>query len=346
MVIFKFVMKLYYSPNPTNMKRIILLTLLVFVFIIVAFATYVQATYRQTFNDAYPVSEMKVIGDSAMIAHGRYLAYGPAHCASCHVPVEQMERVEAGEELPMIGGFKFELPIANYYTPNITPDEETGIGKLSDGQLYRMLRYNVKHNGEAVPEIMPFRNMSEYDIQSIIAFLRTQPPVRNQVPKHEVNFLGKVITRFVFKPYGPDSEPPVKVEKDSSIVYGKYMAESVANCRGCHTERNMMTGEFTGPEYAGGMVFEPAPDTKGWKFVTPNLTSDPETGVMATWSEEAFINRFRMGRVNPGSPMPYGSFAKFDDTDLKAIYRFIKSLDPVHNPEAGKSIPPKESAGI
>lgn len=328
------------------MKRKILLTLLTIVVIIIVFVAYLQASYRQNFNDQYPVSEMQVNGDSAMIAHGRYLAYGPAHCASCHVPVDQMDRIEAGEELPLIGGFKFELPIANYFTPNITPDEETGIGRYSDGHLYRMLRYNIKANGEAVPEIMPFRNMSEYDIKSIIAFLRTQPAVHHQVPENEVNLLGKIMHRFVFKPFGPDGEPPVKVEKDSSIVYGKYMAESVANCRGCHTERNMMTGEFTGPEYAGGMVFEPAPDTRGWKFVTPNLTKDPETGVMANWSEEAFINRFRMGRVNPGSPMPYGSFAKFDDTDLKALYRFLRSLEPVHNPESGKSIPPKESDGF
>lgn len=106
---------------------------------------------------------MNIVADSAMLAHGRYLTYGPAHCASCHTPVDQMDRVDAGEELPMIGGFAFTLPVATLYTPNITPDEETGIGRLTDGQLYRMMRHNVNHLGEAGPEFMPFRNMSEYD---------------------------------------------------------------------------------------------------------------------------------------------------------------------------------------
>jgi hypothetical protein len=325
------------------MKKVFLFTFLAIIMVIIAFVAYVQFTYRVSFDKEYQVMNMQIEGDSAMITHGRYLAYGPAHCASCHVPVDQMDRIEAGEELPMIGGFEFVLPIATYYTPNITPDEETGIGRFTDGQLYRMLRHNIKHNGEAVPEIMPFRNMSDYDIQSIIAYLKSQPPVHNKVPKNKVNLLGKMLHRFVFKPVGPDGEIPFKVDKDSTVLYGKYMAESVANCRGCHTERNMMTGEYIGPEYAGGLVFEPAPDTRGWEFVTPNLTADPETGVMTKWSEEAFINRFRMGRVNPGSPMPWGSFAKFDDIDLKALYRFLRSVEPVNNPNSGISIPPKDA---
>lgn len=322
------------------MKKRLLMALLVVVLLLVAVVGYVQLTYKQNFDAQFPVQEMRIVADSAMVAHGRYLAYGPAHCASCHTPVDQMERIDAGEELPMIGGFAFQLPIATLYTPNITPDEETGIGRLTDGQLYRMLRHNINHSGEVGPEFMPFRNMSEYDVQSIIGFLRTQPAVHNPIPENEETFIWKALQRFAFKPLVPDEPLPAKIERDSSILYGKYLAESVANCRGCHTARDLTTGEYTGPYYAGGMVFEPAPDTKGWKFVTPNLTADPKTGIMASWSEDAFIKRFRMGRANPGSPMPWGSFSKFDETDLKAIYRFLRSIEPVENPGAGIIVPP------
>lgn len=161
------------------------------------------------------------------------------------------------------------------------------------------------------------------------------------MPAREETFAWKALQRFAFKPLVPDEQLPVKMERDTSLVYGRYLAESVANCRrGCHTARNLATGDFTGPDYAGGMVFEPAPDTKGWKFITPNLTADPKTGIMATWSEEDFVRRFRMGRANPGSPMPWGSFSKLDETDIKAIYRFLRSIEPVENTEAGVSIPP------
>lgn len=152
------------------MLKKILLFLLVLVVMAGALAVYVQFTYKQDFSEEYPVQEMNIVGDSAMIAHGRYLAYGPAHCASCHVPIEDMDRIEAGEELPMRGGLPFVLPMATLYSTNLTSDKETGIGNLSDGALYRMLRYNLTHEGEAIPELMPFANMSEYDVKSIIAF--------------------------------------------------------------------------------------------------------------------------------------------------------------------------------
>lgn len=328
------------------MLKKFLLFLLALVVIAGALALYVQLTYKQDFSEQYPVQEMNIVGDSAMIAHGEYLAYGPAHCASCHVPVEDMDRIEAGEVLPMRGGLSITLPMATLHAPNLTSDKETGIGNLSDGELYRMLRYNINSHGEAGPELMPFASMSEYDVKSIIAFLRTQPAVRHEVPQREETFFWKVLQRFAFKPIVSPEEPLEKVKRDTSVVYGKYLAESVANCRGCHTARDMTTGAYTGPYYAGGMVFEPGPDTRGWKFITPNLTKHQGTGVMADWTEEQFIERFRMGRVNPGSPMPWGTFAKFEEADLKALYKFLRGLDAVENAESGKSFSPEQAANM
>ena len=71
--------------------------------------------------------------------------------------------------------------------------------------------------------------------------------------------------------------------------------------------------------------------SEGYSFITPNLTPDKETGIMANWDESTFINRMRAGRVHKGSPMPYGAFSRMDDLELKAIYRYLQSLDPVNN---------------
>ena len=80
------------------------------------------------------------------------------------------------------------------YSKNLTPDKETGIGRYTDGQIARMMRYNVRPNGRSsVGPMMPFHNMSDEDMIAIISFLRAQPPVRNQVPDNEWTLAGKVI---------------------------------------------------------------------------------------------------------------------------------------------------------
>ena len=132
------------------------------------------------------------------------------------------------------------------------------------------------------------------------------------------------------------------IEKEVSVEYGKYMAFAVANCRGCHTERDMKTGEYTGPEYAGGLAFGPDNLTDGWAFHTPNLTNDAETGIMHSWSEQQFIDRIRAGRAFETSPMPWAAFASMDEIDLKAIYMYLKSLDGVQNEVAHTAVPPGE----
>jgi hypothetical protein len=62
--------------------------------------------------------------------------------------------------------------------------------------------------------------------------------------------------------------------------------------------------------------------------ITPNLTPDP-SGRIFDWSQEYFISRFRQGKLIPTSPMPWNSFKRMSDDELKAIYKYLKSLDPV-----------------
>ena len=68
----------------------------------------VQLRWDRTFEA--PATNFKASTDSAVIARGSYLAYGPAHCADCHTPPEQRERRRAGEQLPLAGGFEFKIP--------------------------------------------------------------------------------------------------------------------------------------------------------------------------------------------------------------------------------------------
>lgn len=239
----------------------------------------------------------------------------------------------------MSGGFSFPLPIGTLHTPNITSDVETGIGGYSDGELYRMLRHNVRRDGAACLELMPFTTMSEYDIHSIIAFLRTQPAVRNEVASNEYNFLGKIIRTLAIKPANVQGILD-RIEPDSSVEYGRYLCESVANCKGCHTNRNLQDGSFIGDPYGGGMTFGPDASTFNYTFITPNLTSDPDFGILTRYDQDSFVKRMRNGRTHQYSPMPWGSFKRMSDSDLKAVYQYLLTVKPSKQEVKVTAIPP------
>jgi mono/diheme cytochrome c family protein len=289
---------------------------------------YIEVRWDRPHEAPYP--DIRSVNDSAVIARGKHLAFGPAHCATCHVPNDKMREVENGLEMPLIGGWTVETPVGIFRAPNITPDPETGIGRLSDAEIARILRHSVSSDGRILPPFMPFQEMSDEDLTAVISFLRAQNPEKHQVEPTEYNLLGKALFTFgIFKAKGPKNTPPKAVEKAPTVEYGRYLANNIGNCKACHTPFDLMTGEFTAPDFSGGQLFEPDAFSEGYAFVSPNLTPHPENGHLARWSEENFIIRFKAGRVLKGSPMPWGAFSNMDTIELKALYRYFKSLSPV-----------------
>jgi mono/diheme cytochrome c family protein len=296
--------------------------------LIIALVIFIQFTWNRKHTAPYP--QIAASNDSAVIARGRYLAYGPAHCASCHMPVENFKEVENGEQLPLIGGWGLDISgIGTFRAPNLTPDMETGIGNRTDEELARSLRHSVGYDGRFLMPFMPFQEMSDEDLTAVISFIRSQKPVRHEVKPSEYGFMGKTIIALgLIKPEGPKHSPPKSVTIDSTVTYGKYLANSVGNCRFCHTQFDMNSGKQTGPDFAGGGLFPGDNLSGGYAFISPNLTPDPSTGVLANWTEQMFVNRFRAGRTQQGSPMPWGSFSRMNEVDLKALYRYLHSLAP------------------
>jgi hypothetical protein len=103
-----------------------------------------------------------------------------------------------------------------------------------------------------------------------------------------------------------------------------------------------MTGDFIGEPFAGGLAMDSEEDPTVI-ITSPNITPDPQTGRMASWSEELFIHRFRQGTLVPGSHMPWGAFKNMSDLELKAIYRYLQTVEPVHN-EIKNIVAKKEGA--
>ena len=112
------------------MKKILKWTGLVILFIILGLTVTVMARQHLTYSAPYP--EIKASTDSAIIAKGRHIVLGPAHCVDCHSTIKNVDSVlKLGQDPVLSGGNKFDLPFGKFYTRNLTSDKETGIGNLT-----------------------------------------------------------------------------------------------------------------------------------------------------------------------------------------------------------------------
>ncbi|MBM9498875.1 hypothetical protein JWG44_01215 [Leptospira sp. 201903071] len=287
----------------------------------------IATALRQNIRYEAPYPDVKASLDPAVIQRGERLAYGAAHCVDCHKTFES-DFSKTDPRPSLSGGRKFELPVGIFYAPNITPDFETGIGSFSDAEIARSLRYGVHPDHTVVFDFMPFHNTSDEDLSAILSFLRSLRPVKHPIPKHELNPIGKFLKAFVVKPAGPKGEVLKSIKVEDSIVYGEYLANSVANCSGCHTKRNMI-GEYIGEPFAGGAPMKDSDPSKE-SLIPPNLTPHVE-GRITNWTEKEFIARFRQGRSIGHSHMPWEAYASMNDLELRAIFKFLKSLKPAKN---------------
>jgi len=284
----------------------------------------ISVRWDRRFQAPYP--NLAASRDSAVIARGRYLAYGPAHCSDCHTAPADYASLETGSSPSLSGGLEFPIALGTIRVPNLTPDSATGIGRRSDGDITRMLRYGVRADGRAAIPFMEYHDLSDADLVAVLSFLRSQPPVRHAVPDHDLSLLGKAVMAFAIKPIGPSGTPPAESPPSSpTLERGAYLVTAVAACVGCHTQRSMVTGAYTGPRLAGGAPMEAA-DNAHTKLVPPDITANPGTGRADVWTEDEFVARFQAGVRIPGSPMPWQAFRRITDADVRAIYRYLRSI--------------------
>jgi len=309
------------------LRRILLVLVVLVVVAVAGLAIFVAARQNLTFDAPYP--RIAASADSAVVARGRYLVRDVVNCAQCHGDTTRMVALMAGEEVPLSGGFHWVIPPGTIYARNITPDDETGLGRIPDSAVARALRHGVGHDGRALLPFMEIQGLADDDLAAVISYLRTQPPVHNLVPAHRYTLLGKVVKATVLaNPVGAAETPPATSPSGATVENGRYLAESVALCWACHTERSKETGALVGPRYAGATGLE-EPSDPGHLWSPPNITADPTTGRLGAMTEDQFVARFRAGRLLPGSPMPWQGFQRMAEDDLRAIYRYLKTVPAV-----------------
>jgi mono/diheme cytochrome c family protein len=293
--------------------------------------------------------DLKVVSSPEMIERGRYLANHVSVCIDCHSTRDFS--LYSGPIKPGTfgkGGDKFDKETAGIpgtiYAPNITP---TSLGNWTDGEIYRTITSGVNKDGEALFPIMPYPSYSKMDpedVKAIIAYIRTLHPLEGTYPRHDLNFPLNIIVRTI-----PGEPNPMKAPAKSDVIYyGKYMT-TIAGCGDCHTPAEKGT-PIEGMEFAGGFEFKAGPVGT---IRSANITPDNETGI-GMWTEDMFVARFKnflspenaARKWMPGTPqtvMPWTMYAGMEDYDLRAIYKYLKTLKPVKNPVV-KFSPP--SAGI
>jgi mono/diheme cytochrome c family protein len=114
-----------------------------------------------------------------LLERGTYLMQSIVACGNCHTPQGPKGPLPG---MDVAGGLEIKEPGFTVYTPNITPDPETGIGKWTDAQIITSIREGKRPDGTIIGPPMPiglYRGMSDTDVKAIVAYLRTVKPVKN-----------------------------------------------------------------------------------------------------------------------------------------------------------------------
>lgn len=315
------------------MRKLIVLSTILF-----ALTTIIYLTACN--NNSSPEPETNSQDDSLkkVIARGEYLANNVTGCMDCHSKRDFSKY--SGPIVPgseggggLVFDQKFGLP-GVLYGKNITPDNETGIGAWTDAEIIRALTQGISKNGDTLFPLMPyphFNRMAKDDMMSIIAYLRTLKPIKNQVPAR--NLMVPIAAVYPGKFLQPSIDGNTRPAETDVVKYGEYLA-TMGDCGTCHSPLTPQ-GPDMSRMYAGGYTF----DLGSNKVASANITPDSATGI-GNWTEERFLNKFTTYRdekeINrdPGNQntiMPLSLQAHMTDSDLKAIYAYLRTVRPISN---------------
>lgn len=279
---------------------------------------------------ARPLSNRVFEKTPQRMERGEYLVENVLGCFDCHA-----ERDWTQHDAPLLPGTKgagyASFPLADLpgrvVPPNITPDPETGAGNWTDDQLARAIREGIGHDGRALFNFMSFQSfahLSEEDLASVIVYLRSIPPVRKALPKSEIVFPVKYLMRSVPEPITAPVPPP---DLSTPVSRGKYLV-TIAGCTDCHTPQKK--GQpIPGLDFAGGFELKGPWGTVASANITPDATG------ISYYDENLFVETIRTGYVKGARKinqiMPWRLFRNMTDEDLKAVFAYLRTLQPVHH---------------
>jgi mono/diheme cytochrome c family protein len=276
------------------------------------------------------------LAKASQVERGAYLAKA-ADCMVCHT-------APGGKEYA--GGLAIRLPFGTLYSTNITPDEETGIGKYSDQEFLDVLHRGVRRGGARVYPAMPYTSytyMTDADALAIKAYLFSLPPVRTPAPVNTLTFPYNVRRAMMFWSalFNPDTRFEPDTSKSAEWNRGAYLTEALAHCGECHTPRNLAFALDNRRKFGGAV-------TAGWRAF--NISSDKATGIGA-WRDEDLLSYLSTGHaVGHGTASgPMGevideSFSQMAPEDIRAVVAYLRSVPATASPDLPATLAPAAPA--
>jgi len=283
---------------------------LVVVVIMILSTIFVFSTQTLNKNIEYTDASPPIPKDSASIERGRHLSRAISKCVECH-----------GDDF---GGAVVidAMPMGRVVAPNLTSGRGGIAANRTDDDFLRAIRHGIGSGGQALA-LMPSRNywnMSDADVGSLIAYLRTIPAVDRELPPTGYGLVGRVLLlkgdldgMYEAKAMDHMARRGAQPPADTTVEYGHYLAE-IGGCTGCH-----------GPGLSGGALPGASPDMK------PSANLTPEG--IGTWTEADFFKAVREGMRPNGTAidstvMPIRLTREMTDQETKAIYMFLKTVPP------------------
>jgi mono/diheme cytochrome c family protein len=269
------------------------------------FFTKAYYSTQQRMNKKYDfsLSTFELKSDSSILQEGLRLVK-TKDCGGCH-----------GNDLS--GKLWLDDPLlAKIVAPNLTKGKGGLSHDYSTNDWLRSLKHGLKRDSTAML-IMPsheFTQLANEDLNAIIAYCSSLKPIDNQLPQTSIGILGYILTELGTIPLFPAENIDhrhsniEKVARSASIEFGKYLSVS---CQGCHRE-NMKGGSPVAPGF-------------------PDVADISSTGNLGHWSEQQFISTLKTGITPEGKvlkqeEMPYTAFSHYTETELTALYIYLKSL--------------------
>jgi mono/diheme cytochrome c family protein len=271
-----------------------------------------------------PVGVPPELAQADLVTRGKYLAIA-GDCVSCHT-------APGGQAFA--GGLAFNLPFGTLYTPNITPDRETGIGDWSDAEFLRAVHKGIGRDGTRLYPAFPYAAytyMTDEDVLAVKAYLFSLPAVRNTPPESKLAFPFNQRWLMIFWSafFNPNERFRPDLDRSPDWNRGAYLAEALAHCGDCHTPRNLMQALDNRHKYAGAV-------TAGWR--AHNITSSGRSGI-AGWNDEALAHYLATGYA-PGHGTATGPMGEAVDLslshltpgDIHALTVYLRSVPAKETP--------------
>ncbi len=254
------------------------------------------------------------------IERGRYLAV-LGDCAGCHT---------APGGAPFAGGLALQTPFGTLVAPNITPDPDTGIGNMTNGEFLTVMHEGRGHNGKRLYPAMPYpayTKMTDDDVLAMRAYFATVAPVSNRVVSNQLPFPFNVRLamafwnglNFTLGRYQPNPQ------KSAEWNRGAYIVEGPAHCGTCHTPKTFLGGDKNSVALTGATL-------QGW--FAPDITNDPRKGI-GGWSKDDLVQYLKTGTnkwtlaSGPMAEAVTHSTSRMSDEDILAIATYLKDSGEV-----------------